>query len=282
MRPAPRAAGLAAALAVVLAAYALVFGGALWNRSGEPLADLRLTERELPLPPFLDRDETLVSLDLALTHQSPFWERQLRGFRPGAGSPPIPWLDRDKLAELGFDVAADPPDAEAEERHSRAVPRVVYAALELDGACWTAWIEDKEREAATSEVDREILDLAPSLRSRLCAVDAGKDAGTMQRKYPDPHRYAIVRALVRPSVTRDDAGSPRLAGTLLLENATVFLPPSARSAIVPFLPTMTADEFAERRARGTLPPPVAREPRLAFDVAFGRRHEPWIRGHTSR
>ena len=31
-----RTAGLAASVGVVLAAYAVVLGGALWNRSGEP------------------------------------------------------------------------------------------------------------------------------------------------------------------------------------------------------------------------------------------------------
>ncbi len=283
MRPRPCAAGLVVALAVVLAAYALVFGGAFWNRSGERSSELGLTERELPMPVSVDdREGSMVVLDLALTHEVPFWERQLRDFEPGHRHPVLPWLDRAKLGELGFDMSRDPADPEAMVRYERMVPRRVWAALEYDGPAWTAWLAEKERDAATSEVDRKIFELAPTLRSRLCAVDAASDVETLARKYPDRRRIAIVRAFVGSSVERDAGQAPRVVGMLFLENPVVYLPPDARRAIAPFVTTMTTDEFIEKRRNGTLPPPTPRDPRYAFTVAFGRRHEPWIRGQVSK
>ena len=93
--------GLVAGLALIAATNAVVLAGVAWNRSGGPEATLALTQREVTLLAFHIGEDTGLALYLALGGD-PWWEA-------GAKT----WLDRDKLAGLGFAVDVDPTAPEA-------------------------------------------------------------------------------------------------------------------------------------------------------------------------
>ena len=195
--------GWTAAAVVVLATNAVVLARVAWNRAGEPTARLELTSRELTLP-WVGRDEEDTGLSLGLTFHAPSpW--------PEPGAAMDPWLDREKLGELGFDVRVDPEAPEAERHYRSPLPRDVWLVLEDEGAAWRRWLARREEEVA--EVHRAVergeqgsQDLAEAERSlafdrveasRLFAIDAGLDRDALRQRYPDPARHAVVPATVR-------------------------------------------------------------------------------------
>jgi hypothetical protein len=94
---------------VVILANAVALVGVARNRSGEPEAEVLLTERELPFAPWTD-ETTGVFLRLE-------WQRSLPGSKVET-----PWLDRAKLESLGFDGSVPPEAPGARERYGRMGP----------------------------------------------------------------------------------------------------------------------------------------------------------------
>jgi len=257
---------LIAGLALILASNAVALLGPAWNRSGEPESTLRLTQRELTFPNgrYALREDSGMALQLhwrvaagdALGY--PEWG----GFRPR-------WLDQNKLAELGFDLAP--------EASSRQVSRDVLLVLEFDGPTYRQALEaarqsaaaeaaksgmpgdgatEQRRNAAQSRLERE-----EKLSSRLFVVDAGLDASVLRQRHADRTHYAIVRGRVRllPAAPGAAAVFGMIAG---LDVDHINVP----------------HEFQPRiDARLGAPHGLRREPpALQFSIAFGRRHEPWL------
>jgi len=254
--------GVVVGLALVVASNAVVLAGAAWNRSGMPAATLVLTEREATLPWRRVDDDTGLSLGLTLGGAD-WWDDDF-----------TPWLDRTKLAELGFDVSVAPDDRDAWNFYRGTLPRTVFVALEYDGDAWARWlVRQDERLAeiarrldagiekrADLEAEQERLEDERRSHSHLFAVDAARDAATLRQRYPDRTRYASVRAVVRLH-RRDQQGErpARLLGRIeRLLVARVHVPLALR----PELDAAAAEEQAERRYTAT--------------IAFGRRHEPWL------
>lgn len=187
---------LAAGLALILASNAVVLAGVAWNRSGEPDAQLRLTQRELGLERDWagGRENSGVALRL-----------QWRVLRRAAGegfvdygysyATDADWLDREKLEQLGFDLSAPARDPLLDEqRFERQLPRPALLVLELDGPARAAALKRAEEFAEKSQqkAAQEALARERSANSRLFVVDAGLDADALRAKYPDRKRYAIV------------------------------------------------------------------------------------------
>jgi hypothetical protein len=162
------------------------------------------------------------------------------------------WLTAGKLASLGFDTRLDPASPDADAHYARALPRIVYVALELDGPAWQAWAlvyeENSKRWSKDAEIARALKE-----SSRLVPVDAESDVTNLERRYPDPQTHLITRGVVRLFVDKPQGGRPRLTG------AVTEIKPDALN--VP------------RELAATL-----RSKTYRVSVRYGRRYVPWISG----
>ncbi len=193
-----RRAAFWAGLAVILAVSGGTLLGVLWNRTGTPDAVLELEERELILLP-AERENSGRAMAFVIEG-----ERQWFSASP-------PWLDRAKLAALGFDTSVDA-EADDAEQHYRAQPRrQVFVALELGGDAFrkylAEWEERLRKEAAgtegtpptperLAEIERELA-TAPESASRLALIDADRDREALRARHPDRSKVAILRAVAR-------------------------------------------------------------------------------------
>ena len=271
---------LIAGLALLALTNAVALGGALWNRSGEPEARMRLSERELQRVEgwYANRENSGLSLRLR-------WrvlvEEQARGdlysLRYGFGGGAPDWLDRAKMESLGFDTSVLAAYSErARRRYEKQLPREAVLVLELDGPAFRRALEITrervERELAKPfaagdkaaeerrRVAREALDWETSRSSRLFVVDAGPDADALRAKYPDRARYAVVRGEARPSAT--GTGAAKAAGHVDgVSVSTINVPLRLRDVLA----NVQASEYGPG-------------PRTPFEatVVWGRRLEPWL------
>ena len=105
----------------------------------------------------------------------------------------------------------------------------------------------------------------------------------LQARHADRNRYAVVEALIRPSLERDDDDAPIVRGSIVgLTVGRVHVPPSLGRSLAPFRPTESRRQTAEREreeARSGWPAPTP--PRYRADLVFGRRYEPWLAGVAS-
>lgn len=277
---------LIAGLALILAANTVALVGVAYNRSDEPESTLKLTQRELRLPHAWGFEDENSGLTLSLGWRMLGDEAaDAYGYgvsRPGMGGSPY-WLDKPKLATLGFDVSRPEDTPEGKLHYSKTLSKEVLLVLEQDGPAYQAVLErarrhrqkemallaanpgnkefEKRTHRAREEADHEERDY-----SRLFIVDAGLDLPSLRARYADRSRYAIVRGQVQPHVIINKNQVRVLGYISRLSISEISLPLSHQEAF----------KSEEGRVRtGT------REPRLRHEgyevvVAFGRRLEPWI------
>jgi Domain of unknown function (DUF4824) len=259
---------LGAALIVATNAVALL--GVAYNRSGTPESELRLSERELR-PPFewgLQKENSGLSLALVWRAGKPY------------GSTAA-WLDREKLSELGFDVAQPAKTPADRRRYERLRSKEVYLVLELAGPAYQAALDAARGQAekrgadalahpgdarlkAQADFSEKQLFHEEHEASRLFVIDAGLDAAALRAKYPDRTKYAILRGRVRPIVQGDGA---HVGGTVTaVSNDSVNVPLDMRKAF----------EGVPPRAYGFGPRYTG--PEIEATVAFGKRFEGWLVG----
>ncbi len=288
---APLAVVLGCALVVV--ANAWILGAALWNRAGGPRAQLRLTERELRMPPFREPEDTGIQLSLVTSDQPPP-EVGFVAFRknyqlPG---PPLPWLDAAKLRELGFRTDVAPADPEAPELYRRAPPRRAYLVIEFDGPAWRSWLADRERAVNELRADVEkgsksrqeladaetLLALDRVARSRLFPIDAGLDAADLLRRHPDRQQCVVMPGVVAPRVRQTEGRPPELIGEIRSLLVTeIHVPLRLHAPLKPLLPKVTEKQWNERRQNELKPAwPAASPPRYGATLAIGRSLDPWL------
>lgn len=268
---------LPGALLLILVVNAAVLGGVAWNRSGDPVAALVLTERELFLPPggLASRENSGVALRLKVSHYSRTPE----------------WLDGAALKNMGFD-----PEWYVENRQQgheyrkQPLPRRAYVVLEYDGAAWTALVQRMEDKVAqvrerveAAELDERALERARrrlerfrTRASRLVPVDAGSDPASLQARYTDGSRYVITRAEIRMRFGRppssEDPSRERgpvygYIGRIL--PGSVYVPLKFHDALQSAVRTDHPDP-----ASGSAEP--GWQPRFRVEVHYGKRYEPWI------
>lgn len=262
------------AVGLVLGVNAVVLGGAAYNRSGEPEASLRLTERELrkPMTYMGDGDE---DSGRSLVVQ---WRVPERNPDAAYRGPRAEWLDRSQLQALGFSPEALEHDP---ARPGRVRPsRQAWVVLELAGdahaaavAAAQATVESTAASATAStatKADRERaadalegLERERSQASRLFAVAADMDAAALRARYPDRTRHLIVRASIEIGFDATGSGPPRPYGYIDRLHLADLHVPREHHALV------------DAAAQG---PYDASPPRAGFEVLvrFGRRGEPWI------
>ena len=265
---------LLAGVALIALTNAVVLAGVAWNRSGEPEALLRLTERELKSPGEYGFQKENSGLTLRLA-----W-RLSRAPKPNqpdypdfgySGGGEGPWLNKAKLAELGFDVSPAPGSRRGGyPRDGRQLPREVLLVLEHDGPAWQAALERaKERAARTlaaaaaSPVERQLAIQAENAAkqlaeerenySRVFVIDSGRDVEALRAKYPDRARYAIAHGKV--AIHFASSGPSGYVSELSIPGVNVPL-----------------------ELRQT----VDRQKRYEVSLAFGKRLEPWLTAAAAR
>jgi len=241
--------GVMIAAAAVVVSNSFVLFHVASNRSSSE-AEITLTSRELPKP-HRDPDDTSVELRLD-------WRGA--AFRYGDLAN-LKWLNRAKLEEIGFDCNVPQDAKEADKHYRHMLSREVFVAVEYDGATWRTFL-DKVRlapaERSPYRSEPESPETIERTYSRLFAIDASRDAGTLRRRYPDATKVLILRGKIRPFVDSDFGYAARkerpriLSGRLELLNEELNVP-------LPF-------------SRGF--------PETRYDVRFriGAHFEPWVTG----
>ena len=285
---------LASGCGLLLASNLLVLGRAAWNRSGDAACELVLTEREIGLPVERTVDDSGLALSLRLTTDTPgFAWRVSPRLRRELPRPELPWLDRERLARLGFDLSVDAADAGADEHYDGEGARRAFLALEMEGDGWRRWLAGREQQVAVLRAEVEsgaagegvlrdaeaLLALDRTMRSRLFPVDAGADAEALRRRYPDRRSHAIVEGRIAVRVRRPDRGdgAPILAGSVLGPLVSdIHVPPRLRERVEDALAADRAARAAGRaelRERWPEPTPA----RYQGALVYGRLYDPWLR-----
>lgn len=271
---------------------AVMLSEVAYNREGSPEAVLALTNRELaPRSSSLwpDEENKDLSLQLVLRAQGVLdaelppqdeWET----LWPGVSSGPIAWLDRQKLAALGFDVTKPLSARRSDAHYDRMGGRAVYLVLEFDGPTGARALQaardqivresiaagnSKQRLLAQERLQRaqEILRSDEYEQSRLFIVDAGLDPAALRGLYADRAHYAIIRGDIKPVVVHDGA-SARLYGAVTeVRCENIHVP-------VRFRPEITGGQPVNTWNRSLAP--TDGKPAFTVQMGFGRLLEPWI------
>ena len=274
---------LIAGLGLLALTNAVALVGAAYNRSGEPEAKLRLTQRELQTPYrwYGNRENSGLALSLIWrVLNEPSTETEIYNWRyAGTGGTPA-WLDKAKMEALGFDTSAPAAssDLRGRIRYEKQLPREVLLVLEVDGPTYQRslalakqYVARAEAKLASSPGDknlgtrvnnaREALEWETDRNSRLFVVDAGLEPVALRAKYPDATRYAIVRGQVRPEIFGRNSEKVRgFVSGLSIESINV--------------PFALRDVFGSAAQLNN----IDQRNKAPFEttVAFGKQLEPWI------
>ena len=254
-------ASLLAAAVLVLLANAVALINAARNRSGQPDAQIVLTERELTYYP--DPDDSGIALGLTWVDPGAMFY-----FASAPDSEARIWLNEPKLAELGFDCGMAPSDPNASAFYSRQTPRTGFVALEYDGPAWRGWVDWRERVAQT-EANRtgqkSTVDDVRRSSSRLVAIDAARDPAGLRSRHTDRNRILILPAVIRigwmqawPAVGDRPARPTSVTGYVQEIPSVIHVPK-------PF-----SDKIRALHEKGS--------PGYRVDLRFGSFFEPWVVG----
>ncbi len=262
------------AMTLVLLTNLLVLMGAAWNRSGEPEAVIRLTERELPIAHQPDED---TGLSLTMSYGEA-WD--------------LAWLDRSKLETLGFDGNVEPPAKEPGARQREQLPRRGFLVLEHGGEAWRSWLagkqqelEETRRKAESGQISQpmlqdreELFRKEPLARSRLLPVDAGPDPEELRGRYPQRDRFLILPAVFsirfdwRWNLEIEGYDPPVLRGAVShLLVRRVHVPRGPAERLRSWLRDQEPWPASVYSVKSSSP-----EPRYTVTLRVGRRYEPWI------
>lgn len=262
---------LIAGSALILLTNAVVLLGAAYNRSADAESSLQLSQRELQSnrwSNFKDNSGITLTLNWRVAREETTPQNiYFAGSYAGKWGRPI-WLDKAKLAELGFDVDKLASAPEYKRRYKESQPREALLVLELNGQ---AYRHELQRARDYVEQSRALLAANPDKQefkrrainaeenykreeasnSRLFVIDAGVDLLKLRATYPDRNRYAIVYGLIQPDILREK-NETRLGGNISeLQAERINVPLNYRQVF-----------------DGVAP--------YAVTVTFGKRLEPWI------
>jgi Domain of unknown function (DUF4824) len=274
---------LLAAAALVVLVNALILGGVALNRRTPPEATLILSERELSAtvtsPFYFGNDENSgLTLKLRWAVLTPAVAEQEFSNPWGERWGPAAWLDRKKLATLGFDVTPQSDERAQSRYNERVQAREVLLVLEMNGDAYQSALQQIRTRAAQAaataaadSLDARLVNEAQRLRetarrlerdsTRLYVVDAGLDATALRRRYPDRMRYAIVRGNVQPLVVGRGAAQQLFGRVAAVHCADLSVPVNLRAPLP--RPPLRYDDRGQP---------------YQVKVSFGRRFEPWIEG----
>lgn len=259
-------------LVLLLIVNGLVFYHVRSNRAANPDAIVWLTERELQPPYWRKRENSGMSLQLLWRVHNP----DSRYYYSRYGSPV--WLDREKLAALGFDVDGSGEREDNSYSRPSPLPRDVFVVLEAESDLHKKDISKKERELQKSrsrlaaepdskELEREVESREKELAreknglSRLYAVDAGLEATALRRQYANRQKYIITQATIRMRHTGDKEVEGTISDVLV---DSLHVPLAFKRELESILGQDRRDSSG------------AEPPRFKAEIAYGQRFEPWL------
>ena len=264
------------AIILLLLTNVVVLSGVVYNRFGEPLASLVLTERELGVVGhYASREEnsgTALFLEWhTVNNIEKYKNKYFSRYSPV-------WLNDSKLISLGFDLISIRKNKKKYDYDWHTLSQDVVFVLEYDGDAFQQAVSQKENEVnkISAELDKSPDDekLAKKLEdrkktlqhmklseSRLYIIDASLEEQVLLDKYRGKNKYIFIRGEVGLEWHDDIVGVVR---NLFVKNIHVPLPDSRQ------LHTITQGKRfysydVERIA-----------PRYQVKLNIGKRLEPWI------
>jgi Domain of unknown function (DUF4824) len=269
------------AVVLLVLTNVVVLAGVAYNRSGEPVFSLELTERELSVvQSYRDIDENSgTALTINWHNLDSDADLDNEYSRYGA----LLWLNEAKLAELGFDVAGLKNTKNSRQFNLDDSRADVILVIEFQGEGYTQAIEiaesrlqylsRKNNELTQEELDEKIKwhkdklnDLKIS-ETRLYVIDAGINKQFLLQKYADKNNIFLAHGEV--SVYLDDKKLTGHVRELYIPQVHVPLPYSDQLA-----------ELTKGRAYSDYGKTVI-PPRYQLRLNVGKRLEPWIESITA-
>ncbi len=186
----------------------VVLAGVAYNRSGEPLLTLELSERELPLMYSASSKEENSGTTLSLRWQILDPEEAPEYFSTTYGTPA--WLDHDKLTELGFDIKEFENNVDKYQYNTGHLTREAILVLEYQGDSYQKALalmaekvekhrqkvldlsDDDDLMKELDDFEKQLTELKVS-RTRLYVIDAGLDEEILMQKYANNKNYLLAR-----------------------------------------------------------------------------------------
>lgn len=265
-----------ASVVLLLLTNVVVLSGVAYNRAGDPLASIELTERELPVRQLRTGGDEDSGTALSLRWKIPYPPELPEFLYMNPSSPE--WLDEAKLTELGFNLEKLKREKENWYKWPSMRTEVVLV-LEYQGDAYqhalaiTERTVNQLREKLMSEPDDQkqsnkleryedhLRELKIS-QTRLYVIDAGLDEQILVKKYVGKKQYLFVRGEISVWWNKD-----RIVGQirrLYIDQLHVPLPYSQQLA------ALTKGENYYNRGTQSIPP------RYHVQLRLGKRLEPWI------
>ena len=265
----------AAAILVILAANGLIYLHIQANRSGQFDSSLQLTEREMPVS-WSGQMREDNSIRLKLEWQVNTDEKYNYWKSPD-------WLNEQKLLEIGFSQADLQRDTENRGMIRQKIAKKAVIVLEFDGPSYQEFVrraelklrQEQEKSQTNPndssrknqlEAAEKNLNFAHNAASRLFAVDAGGDAETLRKRYPDRSKYLFVEGRVMPILrnTATDSKDTVVGGQIQqISIETIHVPKEIHNNL--------------HDAKGKLKRRInAEKPGYLVHLHSGKRFEPWI------
>ena len=264
------------AIVLLVLTNVVVLAGVAYNRSGEPVFSLALTERELSIVrSYRDLDEnsgTALNINWRNLDSDADLENEYSRY-----SAPV-WLNEAKLAELGFDVAVLKNNSNPRQFTLDDTRADVILVIEYQGAGYKQAIEIAERRLqyltgskngfSQEKLDEKIKwhkeklsDLMIS-ETRLYVIDAGIDKQLLLKKYAGNNNIMFARGEI--SAYWNDEKLTGHVQELYIPQVHVPLPYSDQ--LIELTKGRAYSEYGEK----------AIPPRYQLRLNVGKRLEPWI------
>ena len=272
---------IVASVFLLLLTNIVVLAGVAYNRSGDPLLTIELTERELPIVVSAgSKDENSgTTLSLKWHVLSPDKDPEYLSTTYGSSA----WLDDEKLTELGFDMKKFKSEPDKYRHRTSHLATEAVLVLEYQGDAYLkalAFVKEKEEqlrlmvaeypgdERLANDLNNYVEQLTrlKVTQSRLYVVDAGLDVQALIDKYAGNNNYLLARGEIGLGWNEDDVSGRIIQ--LYIRQVHVPLPLSEQ------LVTLANGEAYASNRNSSIPP------RYKVRLNIGKRLEPWIESVT--
>jgi len=249
---------------IIVLTNAIALAGVAYNRSGTADSRLQLSERELSYNIYQREDNSGMAVSLlwkVLSKDILSAPRKDSSYDWYNYSHEAHWLDDAKMTELGFDVGAPAYRAPGVYSYKPLKDREVFLVLEFNGPAYATYVKQSilhaTAQGSKDEAVRQIKE-AQDESSRLFVIDAGRDAETLRRRYPNRSMYIIAKGVVGAhwQGTGDKVELNAYVNRLSVSSLHV---PKPHDAV-----------FSGYNAGSAV------KLHYLVDVDYGKRHEPWI------
>lgn len=242
--------------ALVLLVNLIVLLGVAYNRSGESVAQLVLTERELNLPQSYSWREENSGMALSIR-----WTAISRDKKNSLGYPfsrKPAWLSEAKLKSLGIDVDGlkNIKYKNWYDNSYQKITREVIYVFEYNGQAYNSALKRIKGLLLKQQRRFQIAE------SRIFVIDAGLDKESLLEKYNDKSKYLLLAGELK--VIRNYDQLTGSISRLYIPKVHVSLPDSE------LISKLTADRPFHQYNKEPI------EPRFEVRLNIGKRLEPWI------